>query len=252
MQTASYDRPSRSRKWRVVVLATAFGLLLVGSVVDGQVGPRLPESSQPASRSSAQDDAFRNTANSAATRPPLPGSDELRRLQAELDALGRAQAALIDDPPSAGSDSLSERAKLKERLIELIEKLKSSGRPASAGPPSSSRPTEPATDAKPVDRLKQAENLYRAGEIRLAQRVLQSIDAAGLSSKQAGLVRYLRASCHRRLGEYDQARQLYREIAASKDDTFLADCATWQLQAIRTREEIAAQTGSTRTPSTPK
>ena len=46
--------------------------------------------------------------------------------------------------------------------------------------------------------------------------------------------------------------QLYRDIAASKDDAFLAECAAWQLQAIHSREEMAAQIAPTRTPSTPK
>jgi hypothetical protein len=239
-------------------LATAtaiFAFFALGSGVDGQVGYRPPSYPTGNPLPPSSDGPFRNTANSSSTatsRPTIPANDELRRLQAEMDALSRIQDGLIDDPVPSGSDNNAERAKLKERLIELIEKLKSTSR--SGGNTSNSRPSvfEQNPDAPPIDRLKQAEALYRAGEIRTAQKVLQSIDPASLGGKPAALARYLRACCHRRLGEYDQARQLYRDIAASKDDAFLAECAAWQLQAIHSREEMAAQIAPTRTPSTPK
>ena len=57
-----------------------------------------------------------------ATQPPRAGvapSDELRRLQSELDALSRVQGVAAEPVPTT-SDSIAERVKLKERLIELI------------------------------------------------------------------------------------------------------------------------------------
>ncbi len=243
------------RGWRVVAATTALGVFFFGSIVKGQVGSPPPALPTGSSRPYPNDDTFRNTSNSSTTtpsRPSLAGSDELRRLQAEIDAIMRTQGGLADDPMPAAGDTNAERAKLKEHLIELIEKLKSSSRSGGSGPKPSTQAFEPNPDAPPGDRLKQAENLYRAGEIRAAQKVLQSIDLAALASKQASLAKYLRACCHRRLGDYEQARQIYRDIAASKDDAFLAECAAWQLQAIRSREEMAAHIVPTRTPSTPK
>jgi hypothetical protein len=248
-----FSRPGR-RAWCAMTVAAALGLLTVASVVDGQVGGRAPELPSGNSRPGPSDEPFRNTANSLTVppaRPTIGGSDELRRLQAEIEAIARMQEGLGDDPMPPAADSASERAKLRERLIELIDKLKSSSRSGSS-PKAQSQSADPISDMRPIDRLKQAENLYRAGEVRSAQKVLQSIEPASLAGKQGILVRYLLASCHRRLGEYDQARIIYRDIAASKEDAFLAECAAWQLQAIRSREEIATQVAPTRTPSAPR
>jgi tetratricopeptide (TPR) repeat protein len=244
------------RKWRAMTAATIMGLFWPGSFVDGQVGNPPPVYPTGNSRPGLNDDVYRNTANSATTAPPrsaYTGSDELRRLQVEMEALTRIQEGLADDPISpAGDNSVAERARLKERLIELIDKLKSSSRSVGGAPKSQPLTADQNSDSRPVDRLKQAESLFRAGEVRSAQKVLQSIEPASLNAKQSALARYLRASCCRRLGDYEQARQIYREIAASKDDAFLAESAAWQLQAIRSREDMAAQIAPTRTPSTPK
>lgn len=211
----------------------------------------------PCSRGQAKDEALpliiptpSDTSKSALPRA-ADGSDRIRQLQMEIEALRRARASanakVGEKKPLPASD---ERAKLSARLAELIELLKA--RKAAAPPPppppaAAAKPSAaPAVDpARPVNRIRLVQNLYRSGETVAALRAMQMIEPASLTNKEAALIRYLKASCHRKLGETDKAREIYREIAASKDDAFLAECAAWQLRTMEIRQGLAAQLDTT-------
>jgi hypothetical protein len=188
------------------------------------------------------------------TKPSSSETEELRRLQAELDALkkARSEPPASPAPPadSAAAEAMADRIKLKLKLFDLIEKLQTKRVSSPANPPPFPEAPRLTDDkGKPVDRLRQVQNLYRSGQIQAAQRALQLMDPATFTGRQGAMLKYLRASCHRRAGELDQAKQLYGELASSKDDEFLAECAAWQLQAIKAREELASRLDTTRSPS---
>jgi len=217
----------------------------------------------PMPKSDRDYDALRN---SLEPPPPLPRRtppvDPLQRLQHEVDDFKKARSetpaspvpAPMLPPEASPSGGLEERAKLRSRLDELFEQLLKKNAAAPAATPTHAEPAHdvPHSAVAPADRLRQAQNLFRIGEVRAAQRALLLIDPNTLAGKQPSLWNYMKASCHRRLGELAPAKQIYAELAESKEDEFLAECAAWQLQALRTREELTLPLDTTRTPSSPR
>ncbi len=175
----------------------------------------------------------------------------VRRLQAELEALQRARAGLANNPNA--DDPASQRAKLRARLFELVDLLKERMAAKPVAPSNAgSRGNGFTSTSRPVDQMRQIVNLYRAGDSQAALRAIQLIDPTSISRQQALTLKYLTASCHRRLSDAEQAKRLYLELANQKDDPFLATCAGWQLDAIQTREAIAVGTDTTRKRSVSK
>jgi uncharacterized cysteine cluster protein YcgN (CxxCxxCC family) len=52
------------------------------------------------------------------------------------------------------------------------------------------------------------------------------------------MVQYLTACCLHKLGKTDEAVTLFREVANAKGDPEVAECAQWQLGAIRWRHDM--------------
>lgn len=193
--------------------------------------------------------------------PPVPGSssknpaEKLRNLQGDLESLKKNEA----NPPEKATpgnsapilseaDAMAERLRLKSRLLELIGQLASRAAQPPV-PPAPEPPRFPEIDfnRKPTDRSRFIQNLYRAGETKSTLRAIELVPPGEFTGKQASLMKYIRASCHRRLGQLSEAKQLYSELTLSTEDEFLAQCAAWQLEAIRWRIENAAQLDLTRT-----
>ena len=63
----------------------------------------------------------------------------------------------------------------------------------------------------------------------------------GFSKEDRAFVRYMLACSLRRLGKTSEAEVIYREVANSPDDEFLANCAIWQLSLIRSEQELQLQ-----------
>src|SRR5436309_4769004 len=108
------------RNWRGMVIGSGLGLLLLGSTVEGQVGGRLPDGPGAGNRWDVPDARWPNAPAAQPPRGSAGSTEELRRLQVELDALNRAQSGFVADPVPSAADSVPERVKLKERVIELI------------------------------------------------------------------------------------------------------------------------------------
>jgi hypothetical protein len=52
---------------------------------------------------------------------------------------------------------------------------------------------------------------------------------------------YLRAGCWRQQGKLKESLALYRELAENKEDAFLSESATWQMNFLTWRLEMQAQ-----------
>jgi hypothetical protein len=188
-----------------------------------------------------------------ATSPDLvprsaDGSDRLKQFQVELEALKKARAEAAASASSGVDASQEERARLKTRIFELTERLKAKDTSSSPRPAATADPAKSDAAAEPmrtIDRLRLVHNLLRTGEAQPALRSLQLIEPAGLNPKEAVLVQYMTASCYRRLGRLDKAKEGYLAIAGSKEDSFLAECAAWQARSIELREGLTGQTDTT-------
>lgn len=144
-------------------------------------------------------------------------------------------------PKAKPEASLSEqRAKLQVELLQLLKRI-----PATTPMPTPSvapkpKPAEPGDGLK-VNAIKEGMNLFRDNNFDAARRTFQLIDPTALDKEDRAFVRYMLACSLRRLGKTSDAEVIYREIANSPDDEFIANCAIWQLSLIRSEQELQAQ-----------
>jgi len=59
-------------------------------------------------------------------------------------------------------------------------------------------------------------------------------------------VTYMTAACLRKLGKTDEAATLFREVANAKGEVVLAECAQWQLSAMRWKHDVETTLGELR------
>ncbi len=214
----------------------------------------------PPPRSSENPQPDRPALSSPRTTLDDATQKELQRLRAELEEWKRSRLADSPAPGSAPSsaaaprndgahesaDAVAERARLKARLFELLEQIPTRRMPTPAAPAVAPTPELNSENFRPVDRIRYLQNLMKAGQYATALRAFQVMDPANLSGKQGAMLRYLQASAHRRAGDLDAAKKLYAELAQSREDEFLAECAAWHLQALRTREELTGRLDTSR------
>jgi hypothetical protein len=158
----------------------------------------------------------------------------------------------IDPEEDAAS---AERAKLQAELLSLLRRL-STTPPPTATPPVTLYPPKTkapeTTDAAKVDAIREGMNLFRDGNFEAARRTFQLIDPAALSREDRAFVRYMLACCLRRLGRTGEAGVIYREVANSPDDEFLANCAIWQLSLLKAEADFQLQLDQLRARVNPK
>lgn len=134
----------------------------------------------------------------------------------------------------------AERAKLQADLLLLLRRI--SAAPAPSTYPSLPHKTRPeVTESSRVDAIREGMNLFRDNDFEAARRAFQLIDPTALGKEDRAFVRYMLACCLRRLGRTAEAEAIYREVANSPDDEFLANCAIWQLSLIRSDQELQLQ-----------
>jgi hypothetical protein len=181
---------------------------------------------------------------------PVPDSTSLRNA---LEDLKNARKDLANQRDKAneliqGSSVADEMARIQLRLRvqELLRKLGDKSVPVK--PTTPVRPPEPTragpgTPPPPLtetmtDPVALAQAQFRAGQFDAALKSLQAVDSSTLSRKDQVWVRYLTACCLRRQGKLSDAATIYREIAASREDSFLTDSAVWHLNFLNWRDEM--------------
>jgi hypothetical protein len=112
--------------------------------------------------------------------------------------------------------------------------------------PSAAAKSDADVTTKPVDAMGLAQALFRTGDYEGALSAYRLLDPKSLGKADRPGVQYMTATCLRKLGKTDEAANLYREVANSKDDEALADCAQWQLSALRWRRDLEAQLAKVR------
>lgn len=198
---------------------------------------------------------------------------ELSRLQLERAALQAELGQTDQHVEMTRQAAPAETTRLRLRLAELLLKLGSRDaprppvqevvptaplpgkavpvppRPAdpvvpkpAVMPPSPESDTPPPTGVgKIVDPLALAQALFRAGDYEAALGTYRLLDVAALGTEDSVTAQYMMACCLRKLGRFEEALPLYREVANAKDDAFLAECAQWQLGALSWRRDLEAR-----------
>jgi hypothetical protein len=210
---------------------------------------------------------------------PLPRSREAKRLDVkEVDlkkfrldllhlktartALSDEREALTNQATGPWGESAEDLAKLRLRLGELLTRLTTSGPAHGLAPELSEKPAVPSVPRdsvepkqkfvgktfpvpeQPLDPLGLAEVLYQSGDVEGALKAFRRIDLTSLRAEERVPVQYLIATCLRKTGKPDDATALYREVANSRTDPILAECAQWQLSSLRWQREADAQMNS--------
>lgn len=157
-----------------------------------------------------------------------------------------AQPPMPPPDKTNGTDPAAERAKLQADLLLLLKRISASpGSVSPAGPmyPPGPKPkvVEPGSGAKGPDPIREGMNLFRDNDFEAARRVFQLIDPTPLPREDRAFVRYMLACCLRRQGKPADAEVIYREVANSGDDEFLASCAIWQQSLIQSERQLQAQ-----------
>jgi hypothetical protein len=178
----------------------------------------------------------------------------LRDLRTQREALRNeragphreAPAPYPSPAPGAPSSSNEEEiARLRRRMQELDARKRGRGHDV---PPPQLSPMPPLSPARggeapggPIDPSAVAQNYFRAGDYEAALDAYRKVPLRGVSSEERAPVMYMIASCLRKLGKRDEAAKVYREVAAIKDDPFVAECARWQLETMAWRKDMESQ-----------
>jgi hypothetical protein len=154
---------------------------------------------------------------------------------------------------AAADDTSNERARLQGELNELLKRITASARtkpePPKNPPPPKISPVTTLPDGRPVNAVREGMNYFRENEFEIALGVFKRIDTTVMLREDRAYVQYMTACSLRRLNRPNDAAVIYREIADSRDDEFIAECAIWQLSMIRESQDLETQLDVLRTRS---
>jgi hypothetical protein len=108
-------------------------------------------------------------------------------------------------------------------------------------PPSKTASLIKGLPSSPSDRVSIADNLFAAGETVSAAQIYKEIPLTELSRTESGWVRFQLANCHRRLGQTDDAKKLYRRIVSDPSLGWLQDLSKWWLDALDQRDALTKE-----------
>ena len=156
---------------------------------------------------------------------------------------------LAQPPGAAGkapdeSSSGAERARLQADLLLALKKLNASTAPMPYPPAPMPAPPKTKVDyggATSIEPIREGMNHFRANDFEAARRTFQLIEPATLAPDDRVFVQYMLACSLRRQNKTADAEVIYREVANSKDDEFLTNCAIWQLSLIKSEQELQVQ-----------
>jgi tetratricopeptide (TPR) repeat protein len=194
------------------------------------------------------------------------------QLKADMAGLAEEREALGKELNAAPANRSEEIGRLKGRLESLLhefqQRSRGSAKPAAAeavvaqpappAPPSrAEKPAEKPVEkpreehqetkppeapaGKPVDAPALAHALFQNGDYDGALQAYRLVDVKTLNPEERAAIQYMTATCLRRLGKFDDASVLYREVANSKTSEVLVECAQWQLNSIAWRKDLESQ-----------
>jgi TolA-binding protein len=191
---------------------------------------------------------------------PSRAAGELQRLldqlRAQREALRQERTRADRQTEHGPGDNEEEMARLRRRMNELMDRLGSRTGTAVAPPApppepgaGSSAPPAPGVaggtggrgGTSVIDPVALAQNLFQAGEYAAALEAYRRVPLEGKRAEERMPVRYMIATCLRKLGKTEEAAAVYREVAGSKGDEFTAECARWQLNNLTWKRDIETQ-----------
>lgn len=93
----------------------------------------------------------------------------------------------------------------------------------------------------PVDSRTLAETLFLVGDHAAALKMYRQLEQEEQRGDERTVLQYMIACCLRKLGKFDEASLLYREVANSGGDEVLMENAQWYLREMKERRELEGQ-----------
>jgi tetratricopeptide (TPR) repeat protein len=169
----------------------------------------------------------------------------LRDLRSQRDAVRNERPGPEREAAAPATSNEEEIARLRRRMDELQKRARPR---AEVNPPPILPPSEPvpltSSGSLPggaIDPVAVAQNYFRAGDYEAALEAFRKVPLRGAVAEERAPTLYMVATCLRKLGKTDEAAKVYREVAAIKDDPFVADCARWQLETLTWRKDVGSQ-----------
>jgi hypothetical protein len=184
--------------------------------------------------------------------------DDVRLLQSARDAL-KAELDAVPAGDAVQPTKAEEISRMKKRLADALLKLettqikkavKAAPGPVKPPPPAPAPPTASVsppivgdTATQPfagsvVDALALAPVLFQTGDYEGALTAYRLVSPEAVGPADRVTVTYMTAACLRKLGKNDEAATLFREVANTKGEEVLAECAQWQLSAMRWKHDV--------------
>lgn len=206
-------------------------------------------------------------------------ADSATHLDAALDQMRRERDSLVTVRNSTLKASLSEtdevalqRETLKQQInglmTELARRPKPEQAPSGPGAGRKDRPFERQSERNskrkqvskftrdrgkpadgspvsaapaPVDPMALAQALFRTGDYEGALKAFELAKKTTTVARERNVIKYFSAACLKKLGNVSESTMLFREVANSKADDVLAECAQWQLSMQQWRETTVAR-----------
>lgn len=243
-----------------IVLGSASGIA-AAEATKKPIAARRPKSagvSDPKVKPAAYDDSEQPRLDVGSTL-----NAELDQLQRERGSLAATRSAPIGELVIPSASVTAERDKLKKQLNGLVSELARRPRPeetpAGSGAKGGSKPVgqkrpgqkgrgaKASEDSKsagpqgPVDPMALGQALFRTGDYEGSLKAFELAKKTVTDPRDRAVIKYLSAACLGKLGNVPESTTLFREVANSKADEVLAECARWQLSSQQWREATTAR-----------
>lgn len=177
---------------------------------------------------------------------------ELSQLQAEREAVGRLrlQTALErENLERAGIGATIYHRQMLQDLLNYVARGGIYGRteraPKTTPAETATVDIPPPSTPQPVDLMALGKLHFRQGDFDQALVMFRRIaqEPPEQQTVQDHLfLQYMIATCLRKLESFNEALDVYSEVATSEDDEIIARYAKWQMELIRWRERLKERT----------
>lgn len=191
----------------------------------------------------------------------LQKEETLRELQSQAESILRSWKSgqpkpetstpsppVVDESSSETStDASSSETSTNQEPVPstpVVKPEESGGaKPIPKSPPTQADATSDTAAPKvlvdgPIDRLALATSLYAIDQHPECLKVLNELSLSRVNSEDRNWAGYLKASCHRRLGNLPEAEKLYRELLRGDRSEWISRSAMWWLDHLSSMRQV--------------
>jgi hypothetical protein len=185
-----------------------------------------------------------NEANADSATAPVQGSESAKQLRLRLEQMSSELRRRQSQPKADGAPKRG----AAESASAPSNRAKAPSAPSPANEPELEHANAAAPDrnskteaAKPVDPISLGHVMLQMDDYEGAVQAFRVVELTKLRADDRAYVQYLLATALRSAGRTQDALPLYREVANSKADVMIAECARWQISMMQWRRDLETQ-----------